>query len=550
MPNLPSAIERELFDVCIIGSGAAGGIAAKELTERGFRVVVLERGSWVSPTRFRTHVMPYELPYRGFREGHGTNDYTGFLFAPHPSTNDPAGEAIDYALLPAVGGKTLLWDAFSWRFGERDFRGRSAGDDWPLSYQDLAPFYDRAERFMGVCGSREGLAAVPDGIFLKPLTLRCGERIARKACLEKLGPQYRLFPVRKAINTEFHGGRPACHYCGYCMRGCDVDAKYTSANAAIPAALRTGRLTLVTRALVRQIELDRSADRARDVIFLDAATREERRIHARAVALACGSVEDTRILLMSRSSRFPQGLANSSGWVGKNLVSEMGLGIFGYLESLVGTPVANDDGTGTHGAIANLYYEKNSPHFARGYGLYVGARRPQIPGLLRALGGMGKEFKKRVREVYPALVFVGAAGEILAHPDNYVDLDPNEKDEFGLPLPRFHFRFHENELAMAKDMVEKCVSILEASGGVRLAAQEVPRPDFDGENLVGLARMGDDPRTSVVDRYNRTHDVKNLWILDGAAFTSYAEKNPTLTVTTVAMRGAHYLAEALRRGEV
>jgi choline dehydrogenase-like flavoprotein len=253
---------------------------------------------------------------------------------------------------------------------------------------------------------------------------------------------------------------------------------------------------------------------------------------------------------MSRSSRFPQGLANSSGWVGKNLVSEMGLGIFGYLESLVGTPVANDDGTGTHGAIANLYYEKNSPHFARGYGLYVGARRPQIPGLLRALGGMGKEFKKRVREVYPALVFVGAAGEILAHPDNYVDLDPNEKDEFGLPLPRFHFRFHENELAMAKDMVEKCVSILEASGGVRLAAQEVPRPDFDGENLVGLARMGDDPRTSVVDRYNRAHDVKNLWILDGAAFTSYAEKNPTLTVTTVAMRGAHYLAEALRRGDV
>lgn len=549
-PNLPPLLEREIFDVCIVGSGAAGGIAAKELTELGLRVVVLERGGWVSPTRFRTHVPPYQLPYRGFRDGHGTNDYTGFLYASHPSTSDAAGEEIDYALLPAVGGKTLLWDAFSWRFGERDFQGRTAGDDWPISYHDLASFYDRAERFMGVCGSREGLAAVPDGIFLKPLTLRCGERIIRNACLERLGPQYRLFPVRKAINTEPQGGRPACHYCGYCMRGCDVDAKYTSANSAVPAALRTGRLTLATGAIVRAIELDASGDRVRAVLYLDAKTRQEHRVRARAIALACGAVEDTRILLMSKSGRFPQGLANSSGWVGKNLVSEMWVGIFGYLEPMVGGRVVNDDGTGTHGAIANLYYEKPSLHFARGYGLYVGAGRPQIPGLLRALRGMGPEFKKRVREIYPALVYVGGAGEILAHPENYVDLDPEEKDEYGLPLPRFHFRFHENELAMGKDIIEKCQTILEVSGGVRLASHETPRPEFDGENLVGLARMGDDPRTSVVNRSNRAHDLKNLWILDGASFTSYAEKNPTLTVIAVAMRAAHHLAEALRKDEV
>jgi choline dehydrogenase-like flavoprotein len=162
---------------------------------------------------------------------------------------------------------------------------------------------------------------------------------------------------------------------------------------------------------------------------------------------------------------------------------------------------------------------------------------------------MGPEFKKRVREIYPALVYIGAAGEILAHPENYVDLDPDEKDEHGLPLPRFHFRFHENELAMARDAVEKCQMVLEAAGGVRLARRESPRPEFDGENLVGLARMGDDPGTSVVDRSNRCHDLKNLWILDGASFTSYAEKNPTLTVIAVAMRAAQGLAGALRRGE-
>jgi choline dehydrogenase-like flavoprotein len=548
-PNLPPLLDREIFDVCIVGSGAAGGIAAKELTALGLRVAVLERGNWVSPTRFRTHVPPYQLPYRGFREGHGSDEYTGFLHAPHPSTSDPAGEEIDYALLPAVGGKTLLWDAFSWRFGERDLQGRTAGDDWPIRYQDLAPFYDRAERFMGVAGSREGLAAVPDGIFLKPLPLRCGERIIQKACLKKLGPQYRMFPVRKAINTEPRGGRPVCHYCGHCMRGCDVDAKYTSANSPIPAALRTGRLTLATGAVVHALELDETGGRVRAAHFLDARTRQEHRARARAFALACGGVEDARILLMSKSSRFPQGLANSSGWVGKNLLSGMGVGIFGYLESMVGGPVVNDAGTGTHGAIANLYYEKNSPHFARGYGVYVGAGRPQIPGLLRTLRGMGRDFKKRAREIYPALVYVGGAGEILAHPDNYVDLDPHQKDEYGLPLPRFHFRFHENELAMAKDIIEKCQTILEASGGVRLAAREIPRPEFDGENLVGLARMGDDSRTSAVNRWNRAHDVKNLWILDGASFTSYAEKNPTLTVIAVAMRAAQHLAESLRKGE-
>jgi choline dehydrogenase-like flavoprotein len=260
-------------------------------------------------------------------------------------------------------------------------------------------------------------------------------------------------------------------------------------------------------------------------------------------------VEDARILLMSKPSGFPQGLANASGWVGKNLLSAMRVGIFGYLESMLGGPVVNDAGTGTHGAIANLYYEKNSPHFARGYGIYVNAARPQIPGVLRTLRGMGRDFKKRAREIYPALVYIGGRGEILAHSDNYVDLDPLQKDEYGLPLPRFHFRFHENELAMAKDVIEKCQAILEAAGGVRLAAREMPRPEFAGESLVGLARMGDDSRTSVVNRWNRAHDVKNLWILDGASFTSCAEKNPTLTVIAVAMRAAQHLAESLRKGE-
>lgn len=547
LPNLPALLDRESFDVCIVGSGAAGGTAAKELTEAGARVVVLERGEWVSPSRFRTHWLPYRLPFRGLHGTRAVNDYTDFLYTPHPATSDAGGEQVDYALLPAVGGKTLLWDAVSWRFGERDFQGRGAGDDWPIRYQDLEPFYERAERFMGVCGSREGIAALPDGAFLKPLKLPCGEEMIRKACLAQLGPRYRLFPIRKAINTEPHGGRPVCHNCGYCWRGCDVDAKYTSANSAIPAALKTGRLTLATGCIVTGIELDPTGDRANALLFLDAKTRELHRVRARAVVLACGAVEDARILLMSRSPRFPRGLANSSGWIGKNLLGELSLGIFGYLEPLRGRRVVNDEGTGAHAAIANPYYERYSSKFTRGYMIYVDAGLRQNPEAWTTLRGMGTEFKKRVREVYPAWVYVRAAGEIMAHPENYVDLDPHEKDEYGLPLPRFHFRFHENELAIARDMMERCQTILEVSGGIRLDARESPK--FNGQDVIGLARMGNDPDNSVVNRWNRTHDVKNLWILDGATFTSGTEKSPALTVIALAMRAARNIAETLRRGE-
>jgi len=549
-PNLPPLLDREVFDVCVIGSGAAGGIAAKELTEAGARVVVLERGDWVSPSRFRTHALPYQFPFRGLRSTHANNDYTGFLYAAHPSTSDKGGEQVDYALVSAVGGKTLLWDGFSWRFGERDFQSRAAGDDWPISYADLEPFYDRAERFMGVCGTREGLAAVPDGVFLKPLDLRRGEEIIRQACLEKLGPPYRLFPIRKAINTESHGGRPVCHSCGHCWRGCDVEAKYTSANSAIPAALRTGKLMFATGCMVHRIEFDQAGDRASAVLFLDATTRELHRVRARAIALACGAVEDVRILLMSKSPRFPFGLANSSGWVGRNLLSEMTMGVFGYLEPLLGNCVANASGTGAHGAIVNPYYENPSARFARGFTIYVSAQRPQAPGILSEIPGRGLEFKTRVREIHPALVYVGAAGEILAHRENYVDLDPVEKDEYGLPLPRFHFRFHENELTMASEILETCRRIIKVSGGVCLEPPGGVRPQFNGDDVVGLARMGNDPRTSVVDRWNRTHDVKNLWILDGASFTSGTEKSPTLTVIALAIRAAQNIAAALRRGEV
>ena len=543
------AITQREYDVCIVGSGASGGIAAKELTERGLRVAVLEAGNWVSPGQFRTHVWPFELPFRGRWASHGANDYSGFLFVKDPVVC-PA-ERIDYALLPAVGGKSLLWAAHSWRFADRDFQNRGVSDDWPFGYKDLEPYYDRAELFMGVAGSREGLASVPDGKFLKPLTLRCGEQLLKEGAEKNLGPSYRVFPVRKAINTEPHGGRPPCHYCGYCMRGCDVDAKYTAANSALPAAMKTGRLTLVTDAIVREIELDSSGERCRGAVFIDRKTLREHRVRARVVALACGGVEDVRILLMSKSRGFPQGLANSSGWVGKNLLSEHGTGCIGYLERLLGAKVLNEDGTGQHGEIQNVYYENPSQRFSRGYMLDIASGATQMPGYAALVPGYGRRYRKDVRRIFPALVAIGAHGEMLANEKSFVDLDPVARDEFGLPKARMHLEWSPNEFAMLRDMEEKCQAVLEAAGGKLLGEWRVSgKPFFDGENLVGTVRMGNDPSRSVLNSRNQTHDVKNLWVLDGASFTSFCEKNPTLTVIAVALRAADHLAEALRRSEV
>jgi choline dehydrogenase-like flavoprotein len=545
-----TAICKTEYDVCIVGSGAAGGIAAKELTEKGLRVVVLEAGNWVSPARFKTHVPPWKMPFRGRWKNHHDNDYSGFLYVKDPVTCPK--EFIDYCLLPAVGGKTLTWAANAYRFGAKDFQNRGAGDDWPISYSELAPYYDRAELFMGVSGSMEGLDVLPDGRFLKPLALRCGEQYIKEAC-KKVGPGYRVISVRKAINTEPHGGRPVCHYCGACMRGCDINALYTSANSAIPAAQLTGRLILVTDAIVREMEVDGSGKRCSGAVFIDRRTRQEYRVRARTYALACGGVEDVRILLMSKSRDYPQGLANTSGWVGKNLISGQGVdGAVGYIERLLGAEVLNEDGVGEAGEIANVYYDNPSKNFARGYKFDLVSGPVQIPSFTADVPGFGEKYREEVRRIYPAMVYLGTTGEMLANDRTYVDLDPEARDEFGLPKARMHLEWGENELAMARDMREKGKALIEAAGGKVLGFREKGKdlkPEFDGENLVGTARMGDDRRRSVLNRYNRTHDVQNLWVLDGASFTSISEKNPTLTVVAVAIRASDYLAEAMRKME-
>lgn len=546
-------IEPSEFDVGIVGSGAAGGIAAKELCERGAKVCVLEIGEWKDPSKvFRSHAWPFELPYHGFRDEYTEGLYGDPAIFRYSSVgSDPA----PYVILPAVGGKTLLWAAHSWRFGRRDFRLRALqgiGEDWPIGYQDLAPYYDRAEEFMGVCGRRDSLEVIPDGRFLPPLEFRCGELQVGRA-LSKLGPQFKMISTRKAVNTMAHGGRPQCHFCGHCSRGCDVDAKYTSANAAIPAALRTGRCTLVTGALAKAILLDSTGNRARDIVFIEVKSGRERRVRCRAVALACGPVESARLLLLSTSKWFPQGLGNRSGEVGKNLQTTINLGTSGYLKSLVGGRVVNDDGTDAyHGTIPNPYYEKPHAKFPNGYLINVGSGTQLGYGgqldFVSAVPGFGRQYKKNLRATFPALVTLGCQGQTLASPTNYVDLDPALRDGFGLPAIRMHYRLGESELAMVDDMRKVMRAILEAAGGVVTSSDRSGGIDYS--HYVGTCRMGIDPERSVLNPYCQSHDVKNLFVVDGSSFPTYPEKNPTETVIAVAMRAAEHLAEELRKGNI
>jgi choline dehydrogenase-like flavoprotein len=550
-----SEVEATEFDVCVVGSGAGGGIAAKELCEQGARVCVLEIGEWKDPGKdFRGHVWPFELPYRGLR-----GEYTRQLYGdPQLFRHSSVGpDSATYIILPAVGGKTLLWAGHSWRFGPRDFRLRAlrgVGEDWPLRYDDLAPYYERAEKVMGVCGARDGLEVIPDGRFLPPLKFRCGELRIGQA-LPQLGPRFKMISTRKAINTIPYGGRPPCHYCGHCMKGCDVDAKYTSANTAIPAALKTGRCTLVTGAMASQVLLDSTGRRTSGVIFVEVKSRRERRVRCRAVALACGPVESARLLLLSVSKTFPEGLANRSGEVGKNLQTSINLTTEGYLKSQLRDPVVNDDGTDLfHGTIPNPYYEKAHPDFPNGYLINVGS------GIQLALSsstqvdsasmtpGFGPEYKKKIRAAAPAMVALGCQGQTMASASNFVDLDPEVRDGFGLPSLRLHFRAGNYELAMMRDMRAVTRAIIEAAGGVVINADAVG--GVDASHYVGTCRMGTDPARSVLNEHCQSHEVKNLFVVDGSSFPSYPEKNPTETVIAVSLRAAAYLAEQLRKGSL
>ncbi len=557
----------KVYDVCIVGSGAAGGTAAKVLTEGGLSVAMLEAGPALHPeTDFKEHVWPYQLPHRGAGVGGRASDNFGEFLAPNgaweidgePYTTAP-GSRFRWFRSRIVGGRTNHWGRIALRFAPVDFKVRSndgMGDDWPITYEDLAPYYDKVESFIGVFGSMENVSSSPNGVFLPPPKPRCTETIIKKAC-DKIGVT--CIPSRLAVITQPHNGRAACHYCGQCGRGCMTASNFSSSQVMLPVAEKTGRFTLITNAMAREIVLGKDG-KAQAISYIDKATRTEKKIHAKAFMIGASACESARLLLNSKSSQFPDGLANSSGVVGRYLTDSVGSSGGGFFPQLLNMPPHNHDGVGgMHMYVPWWKYDRKNDYL-RGYHIEFGGGR-SMPGvgefhtLCEVQEGYGGSLKQKCREVYGTYIGFAGRGEMIPNEQTYCEIDPDSVDEFGIPVLRFHFQWSDNEIRMARDMQQTFREIVEAGGGTYLTETSTDGPNAygiqDGGVIIhelGVARMGSSPKTSALNGFCQAHDVKNVFVTDGACFVSNADKNPTLTIMAICWRASEYLLDQAKKG--
>jgi choline dehydrogenase-like flavoprotein len=530
------------YDVIVVGSGPGGGIAAYALARAGAKVALVEAGPRLVAGRdYNAHLPAYttleKQLSKGFRSA--VPRVTDYQERDHFTG---VGDRPGHGMLRAVGGRSLCWAGHSLRFGPLDYRA------WPVTYDAMSPWYSRAERFMGVYGNRDGLSNMPDGEFLPPVAMRCGERMLQTG-VEKLkrgGRKMEFVGIRKAMPTAKHAsGRAVCHYCGHCMAGCEVDSKYTSANTPIPAALKTGRLTLLTGAMMTRIVSESGGGKLTGIEY--ESNGERREIGCKALVLSCSAVETARHLLIN-------GLANSSGLVGKNLTSHFGITVLGLFPQLRGRDYSNDDGTDYyHGLLTGMYWDQPNKNFEGTYQVQCGSGVHPLRVPVRFAPGYGVAFRDQLIAANVEHAGMNMQGSLLVSSKKFVDLDPAAKDKYGLAKPRVHLHYEDSDLAMANDCVGVCEEIIRAAGGSVLSTPgqvDKEKLVIDSNHWVGTAKMGTDPRTSVVNPYGRTHDVKNLFLGDASVFAAYPEKNPTLTNIAMTWRMADHLAGLMKKGEL
>jgi len=559
--------KHEGYDAVIVGSGAGGGMAAWVLASKGLQVLMLEAGRDYNPyEETPMFSAPRDAPLRGTGTADKPFGYYdasvdgGWQVPGEPYTSAPGSDFMWWRSR-MLGGRTNHWARNSFRMGPYDFKPRTRdglGVNWPIKYDDIAPYYDKTEAIVGVYGRNDGLENHPDsspGVLHKPPAPRVGELLIQAGCHDLGIP---CVPARRAVLTRPIGDRSACFYATSCGRGCSIGAAFQSTTSLLPMALATGNLTIVTNAMVYEVSLDDNGNADR-VNYVDKITGIHEAVSGRTIILAASAGETARILLNSKSRYFPDGAGNSSGQVGRNLMDTVGAGMSAQFPMLENRPSYNEDGArGLHLYIPFWLYKEQARgelDFPRGYHYELGASGRSEPGMgiggiANFAGSYGKTLKEDMRRYYGSFLSFTCRGEMIPNANSYCEIDPDTKDRWGIPTLRFHYKWSEHELKMVEHFQETTREMIDRLGGIMRSGDKSPEDAISkgGQIIheVGTARMGNDPDSSVTNQYGQCWDISNLFIADGSVFSTKSHKNPTLTIMALAWRNSDYLAEQLK----
>ncbi|TKC62028.1 GMC family oxidoreductase [Pedobacter hiemivivus] len=558
------------YDAIVVGSGAGGGMAGYVLANAGLKVLMLEAGAYFDPRIDSQQLKwPWESPRRGAKTTRPFGDfdasYGGWELEGEPYTQKNDSE-FAWFRSRMLGGRTNHWGRISLRMGPDDFKPKDGlTDDWPLTYQELKPFYDKVDRMIGLYGTVEGIESEPDGIFMPPPKPRLTELFIKKAA-QKVG--VKVIPGRGSVLTEAlpnNKDRAPCFYCGQCGRSCKVYGDFSSSSCLVIPAVNTGNLTVITNAMVREVLTDKSG-LATGVSYVDTKELQEHQVRGKIVILGASACESARLLLNSKSTAHPDGLANNSGVVGKYLHDSTGASMSGFLPQLVDRKRYNEDGAGSVHIYSPWWLDNKKLDFPRGYHIeYGGGFRvpgyafgwgmeekngtvPGKDGKMKAAGGYGAGLKDDYRRFFGTGVWMAGRGTAIARESNYCEIDPEVVDKYGIPVLRFNYKWAPEEVKQARHMQETFKEIMHAMGAV---ASETHGADTNygleapGKIIheVGTVRMGDDPKKSALNKWCQAHDCKNLFVVDAAPFVQQGDKNATWTILALSMRTAEYILQ-------
>lgn len=557
------ADKKNTYDAIVVGTGVSGGWAAKELCEKGLKTLVLERGRMVvHPVDYTTAMKdPWDLPYadkltREDRITYEKQNRTGYTVkqstkhwwvkdAEHPYSEDkPFAWMRGYH----VGGRSIMWGRQSYRLSPMDLEANAKdghGVDWPIRYPELAPWYDHVESFIGVSGQNEGLAQLPDGKFLPPMEMNCVELEFKQKLNDKLG---RMMTIGRTANiTQPHNGRGKCQFRNLCIRGCPYGGYFSSNASTLPAAEKSGNMTLRPNSVVYEIIYDEAKGRATGVKVLDTETGAQEEFYARIIFLNASTVGSTFLMLHSTSHRFPNGFGNDSGELGHNLMDhQLGIGATGEAEGFDDKYYSGRRANGIYiPRYRNLGHEKND--FVRGFGYQGSASRGSWTPAIAELDALGADLKMAVTTPGKWGMGIGGFGEMLPYHENRIYINHDVKDIHGLPTVTFDCEFKENENRMRKTMGDDAEEMLDLAGFKNIRRFDGERQPGLGIHEMGTARMGRDPKTSVLNKWNQVHACKNVFVTDGACMTSSACQNPSLTYMALTARAANYAVEELKK---